>query len=96
MSSILEELFYGNICPSTDCRSKNNESVKLMRYIADHYDNLEKTLNERQKEIFKKFNGCRDELTDINDRELFIYAFRLGVKITIEVLSFDSFERGLV
>ena len=24
MRSILEELFYGNICPNTDCRSHDN------------------------------------------------------------------------
>lgn len=26
MRSILEELFYGNICPNTDCRSHDKET----------------------------------------------------------------------
>ena len=25
MKSVLEELFYGNLCPNTDCRSKEKE-----------------------------------------------------------------------
>ena len=87
MKSILEELFYGNICPSTDCRSDDKEVKKLRGYIADHHENLLKTLNDEQKEILEKFNDCYDELTDINEREIFVYAFRLGMRIAIEVLS---------
>ena len=30
MRSILEELFYGNICPNTDCRSYDKETKQLM------------------------------------------------------------------
>ena len=38
MKSVLEELFYGNLCPNTDCRSKEKEVKELMGYIADHHD----------------------------------------------------------
>ena len=86
MRSILEELFYGNICPNTDCRSNDKEVKELMGYIADHHDNLNKTLSDKQKELLEKFDDCYSELTDINERELFIYAFRLGARITLEVL----------
>lgn len=40
MRSILEELFYGNICPNNDCRSHDKETKQLMGYIADHHDTL--------------------------------------------------------
>ena len=86
MRSILEELFYGNVCPNTECRSKDKEVIELMRYIADHHSALNETLTDQQKEIFEKFNDCYDELTDINEREIFVYAFRLGARIAIEVL----------
>ena len=87
MRSILEELFYGNICPNTDCRSTDKETKQLMGYIADHHDNLLSTLNDQQKEIFEKFDDCYNELTDINEREIFTYAFKLGARIMIAVLS---------
>ena len=86
MRSILEELFYGNVCPNADCRSTNNGTRELMDYIADHHRNLNETLSEKQKEVFEKFDDCYSELTDINEREIFIYAFRLGARIAIEVL----------
>ena len=86
MRSILEELFYGNVCPNTDCRSHDKEAKQLMGYIADHHDNLLSTLNDQQKEILEKFDDCYNELTDINEREIFVYAFKLGMRIVIEVL----------
>ena len=89
MRSILEELFYGNICPNTDCRSHDKETKQLMGCIADHHDNLLSTLNDQQKEILEKFDDCYAELTNINEREIFVYAFRLGARIAIEVMNFD-------
>ena len=90
MRSILEELFYGNICPNTDCRSHDKETKQLMGYIADHHDNLLSTLNDQQKEMLEKFDDCYNELTDINEREIFAYAFRLGMRIAIEVIMFNN------
>ena len=87
MKSILEELFYGNICPNTDCRSHDKETKQLMGYIADHHDNLLATLNDQQKEILEKFDDCYNELTDINEREIFAYAFKLGARIMLAVVS---------
>ena len=49
MKSVLEELFYGNVCPNTDCRSQEKEVKELMGYIADHHDTLIAQLNEKQK-----------------------------------------------
>ena len=86
MRSIIEELFYGNVCPNTDCRSDGEDTKQLIEYIADHHSALNETLTDKQKELFEKFNDCYDELTDINERKIFVYAFRLGARIAIEVL----------
>ena len=86
MKSILEELFYGNVCPNTDCRIKDKEVKDLMAHIADHHSSLNETLTDKQKELFEKFDNAWDELNDINEREIFVYAFRLGARIAIEVL----------
>lgn len=86
MKSMLEELFYDNLCPNSDCRSKDEQTKELMGYIADHHDNLLNMPTDKQKEFFEKFDDCWDELTDINERQLFVYAFRLGMRIAIEVL----------
>ena len=88
MRSIIEELFYGNICPNTDCRSRDKETKQLMGYIADHHDNLLSTLNEQQKELLEKFDDCLGQLADLNEREMFIYAFRLGARMAMEILCY--------
>jgi hypothetical protein len=90
MKSILEELFYGNVCPNTDCRSNTKETKELMGYVADHHDALFGELTDKQKETLEKFDDCYAELTDINEREIFVYAFKLGMRIAIEVLSSNT------
>ena len=87
MRSILEELWYGNICPSSGCREGTKEVKELMDYIADHHDALLGMLTDEQKETLEKFDDCYAELTDINEREIFVYAFRLGMRIAIAVFN---------
>ena len=53
MRSILEELWYGNICPSSGCREGTKEIKELMGYIADHHDALLGMLTDKQKETFE-------------------------------------------
>ena len=61
MKSILEELFYSNVCPNTDCRSGGKEAKALMGYIVNHHDALLKELTEKQKERLEKLNDCRTQ-----------------------------------
>ncbi len=84
MKSILEELFYGNVCPNTDCRNYEQDTKELMGDLSGHYDTLLNELNGKQKEVLEKFDDCYSELTDINEREIFVYAFRLGI-ITLSI-----------
>lgn len=84
MKSILEELWYNNIYPDSDYRKSTKE---LIGYIAAHRENLQSTLTDKQKEILEKFDDCYAELTGINEREIFVYAFKLGARIAIEVMS---------
>lgn len=85
MKSILEELFYGNICPSFDGREPNKEARQLMKYIADHHDNLLETLTDKQRETLEKFDDCQAELTNINERELFIVSLAIILKICYNI-----------
>ncbi|MBR3893729.1 MAG: hypothetical protein IKJ35_01130 [Clostridia bacterium] len=90
MRSILEEIWYGNIGLNTESRKITKETKELMKYVADHHDNLRQTLTEEQKETLEKFDDCYAELADINEREIFVYAFRLGARIAIEIMKFGN------
>ena len=89
MKSVLKELWYGNIYPNNESKETTKAVKELMGYISDHHENLQATLTDKQKEIFEKFDDCYSELTEINEREIFVYAFRLGARIAIEVMNFE-------
>ena len=90
MKSALEALWYGNICPNAECREASAQAKDLMAYVTRHHNDLQATLTEAQKELLEKFDDCYSELCDINERETFVYAFRLGAKIAFEIMSFEA------
>ena len=101
MRSILEELFYENICPSgggtgSTVGAESERERELAGYIARHHGALMAELSDGQKEILEKFEDCQDELRDITERELFVSAFRLGARIAIEVLFPATREEALL
>ena len=55
--------------------------------MARHHEDLEKTFNEEQKEIFEKFHDCWSEYMSLGEAAIFEYAFKLGARIALEILS---------
>ena len=86
MSSIIQELWHGNICPQTDSRNNSPEMKELMEYMARHHDDLLKTLNDEQKAIFEKFDDCWSEYSSLAEEAIFTYAFKLGSRLIYEAL----------
>ncbi|MBQ9805063.1 MAG: hypothetical protein IJW49_00930 [Clostridia bacterium] len=83
--SVIKELWHGNICPQTDSRNNSPEIKELMEYMARYHDDLLKTLNDEQKEIFEKFDDCWSEYASYAEEAIFTYAFKLGAKIMCEM-----------
>ena len=90
MKSILEDLWYGNICPETDSRTTTSEMKQLMKYMAQHHDSLMATMTDEQKDIFERFDDCWGEYASLAEKSIFIYAFKLGMQFAIEVLISDE------
>ena len=91
MKSILEELWYGNICPSESRQEATKEEKELLSRLTTHHDDLLATLNAEQKEIFRCLDNCYAELASMAEREIFVYAFRLGARFATEIMS-DNFD----
>lgn len=89
MRSTLEELWHGNISPETDSRTNTPEMKRLMEYMARHHDNLMTTMTNEQKDIFERFDDCWSEYASLAEKSIFVYAFRLGANIAIDILSAD-------
>ncbi len=90
MTSILEELWYGNICPNDASRKVTKEEKKIMGNLADCHDELFASLSDKQKELFVKFQDIYSELSCVSEREIFVYAFRLGAKVAMEIIGTDE------
>ena len=89
MQNILHELWYDNICTYADAVKETDEVKDMKEFAAKHYDMLREGLTDQQKEVLEKFVECDTELTSMREREIFRYAFRLGARITFEVMRFE-------
>ena len=87
MSSMIAELWRGNICPQTDSRNNSPEMKQSMEYIVRHHENLEKSFTDEQKETFEKFHDCWSEYMSLAEKAIFVCAFKLGGRLMLEMLS---------
>ncbi len=86
MISILTEILNGQVKPleeiGKDCRAIDEVSD----FVERNSDNLYKTLNDEQKEIFKKYNDCVEEYYTLLIDEAFSVGFSLSTRILTESL----------
>ena len=87
MRSVIEELWHGNLVPQESGRINSAEMRELLEYISKHHEDLEKTLTDEQKEIFEKLHDCWSEYAGYAEEAVFEYAFRLGARMAVEVMS---------
>ena len=85
--NIIEELWYGNISPCERDFKRGSQYSELLGYIVRHEEDLQKRLNEEEKEIFEKFTEGTNEMYGIAEREAFVRGFKLGARIIIEVMN---------
>ena len=87
MKGTIEELWHGSIIPQEDSRTNSPEMKELLSYMARHHEDLEKSFTDEQKEIFEKFHDCWSEYASLAEEAIFAYAFKLGGRLMLEMLS---------
>ena len=60
---------------------------ELLGYIVRHEEDLQKRMNDEEKEILEKFTECTNEMYGIAEREAFARGFVLGARIIIEIMN---------
>ena len=86
MKKTILDLWYGN----TDPQEHKNDDPRikdLLKLVARNSSELSNSLNENQKELLEKYSDTVYELHTLNERSIFVYAFRLGMRLAFEVLS---------
>ena len=84
---ILEDLYMGDIHPSERSFKKDSQYSKALNEVVKAGDTLISSLTEKQKEQFEAYMSAQREVNVLTDCETFIYAFRLGAKIMMDVLT---------
>lgn len=86
MRNIIEELYYGNICPMDRKIVKGGEYSHLLHLLSRNEDNLTETLTQAQQETFGKYKDCASELNEANEVTSFTIGFKLGIRFAVEAM----------
>ena len=84
---ILEDLYLGDIHPNERGFKRNSQYAKALDEVVKVGDELTASLNEEEKGLFEDYMDARREVTVLTDCETFCYAFKLGAKIMLDVLT---------
>ena len=91
MKRTLIDFWYGNINPQ-DHKQDDPRIADLLKLMGRNRSELNQTLNDRQREILEKYEDCANEMTSYCERDIFVYAFRLGMRLAIEALSDEGHD----
>ena len=89
---VLEDLYMGNIHPSERRFKKGSQYSRALNEVVKAGAALHGTLTEKQKEQFEAYMTAQREVNMLTDCETFIYAFRLGAKIMMDVLTEEKMK----
>ena len=84
---VLEDVYLGDIHPSERGFKKDSQYAKALNDAVKAGDALIDTLTETQREQFEAYMTAQREVNVLTDCETFCYAFRLGAKIMMDVLT---------
>ena len=81
---MIEDLFYGNICPCEKHLTRGSEYSQLLELAVKNEEKFSALLSPQQKEAFEKVRECMTDMNNILEKEAFIDGFRLGMKLMAE------------
>ena len=91
MENIIDDLYFGRIHPCE--RNSSPEEQQLIGELAEHYERLLEVMTEEQREHFVMFKDCLQEIGMLAERDMFIYGFRLGMRLAVEVMTARSITK---
>ena len=86
MRNIIEELYYGNICPIDRKIVKGGQYSHLLHLMTRNDEKLTETLTQAQQETFVKYKDCASEINEANKVASFAVGFKLGIRLAVEAM----------
>lgn len=90
MTSVLKDLYDGKLCPAerTFARGAHVEAYKKLFFKQTEIgEQLEKQFDTQAQKMFGTYRELQINLNIMEEEELFFYAFRLGARMLLEILS---------
>jgi hypothetical protein len=87
MKSILEELYYGRIHPDDKLFLRDSEYRKISDQISEMLELLKQKLSQQEYEQLEVLHELMELSHSKESCQVFIHGFKLGAKITAEILS---------
>ena len=84
---VLEELYLGGVRPGERLGKGNAQYSRALHEAVKTSDALIATLTDEQKQLFEDFMDAQREVSILTDVDTFIYSFKLGAKIMLDVLN---------
>lgn len=86
MQSLIEEMYYGNICPADRSAVRGGQYAHLAALVRRHEDELLASFTGKQKEVWMKYDDCISELENINEVGVFRLGFKIGFRLCSEAM----------
>lgn len=83
----LEELYLGSNQPGERMVKRNGQYDKALADTTKAGDELTASLTPEQKDLFENYMTAQREVNVLSDCETFMYGFKLGAKIMMDVLT---------
>ena len=84
MSSIIEELIYGNLEPQELTTEITPRLKKKLNVLVKKEEELSAMLPEKEKELFANYVSAYNEFSSISIADGFVSGFRFGAKFTYD------------
>ena len=83
---VLQELWRGNITPSERFVRSGSEYKKTAGKLSDEMDRLMEMISPEARKQLENIGNLRADMAVLSNEDIFIYAFRMGVRLMLDVL----------
>ena len=89
MENLINEFYYGNICPVEQMGRPTPEEKEILKRIHESEEKLRATLDEKEKALLDMIkDDCLTVSGSMGERR-FCEAFSLGARLMVEILTTD-------
>ena len=91
--SLIRALYQGRLIPMEMEMTKTKKLRDAAKRVREVSKELQEALNEEQWELYESHEDARSVLEDMEQEELFVLGFKLGLRLGKEVWEEDPIKR---